>query len=871
MASPIDRAFVEILPDFSKFVNGFKKDIDKATSTLEARFDRTFAKIERMASVSARSIVEKFRDAFAQMSMDADRAAERAEDALDGINPDDVDVDVDVDPDQVDDEVDAAVRRANPPDIPINIDLDREGVFSKFLSSITGIRLPVAGFTALAAALAAGAASAVQFAAALAPAVGIIATLPSGIGTLAAGISTLQVATMGVGDAFAAAFEDAETFDAAMEGLAPNVQAAAQTLRDMAPALDEFRDKVQQAFFQDFDTVLNSLAEALLGPVTDGMVSVADAINGVVQSLTGVATSQEGIDFVTQSFAVMAQVIATLQEPLTLLFSSLLSVGTAINDAFGESAGAGLAGLITQFATFLETAAASGQAVAWVENAMTVFQQLGAIISPIVGIIASIGNAAQITGGNILGVFGEALGAFSAFLESAEGTSVVIGVFQTLNSVGALFGDVLAGIGPGLVDVIGGVSALVGAITPLIPPLAIIVGNLLTALAPLFTAVAQAISPLIGPITTIAGQIGGFLVVALEALMPWIEMLLDLLSGQLANVLEIISALLGALLPIFEALTPLIEPLIAIMTPFIELFAWLADLLASILVPVIQFLGDILLWLVENVIVPILMPILEQLAAFFEGPLSTAINWLVEQFKLAGLGIEVIWNFIKDLIISNAEQMQEQWNRLANAFKAGWDIINNNVIQPFIQGFNIVKNSATNRINEIKTGFNTFVSFMKAIPGKVSGALGSIFDPLWNGFRSAINSVISGWNNLSFTMPSVDLGPLGSTPGFTVSTPNIPSLDVGGLSMGEGLVNMHPNEAVLPLEDQRTTTLLSEAITNALNNISGLGDAATAGGSEIVVNVYLDGEQLTSRIDTRIDANNQQMLRRARSGTRRNH
>lgn len=871
MASPLDRAFVEILPDFSKFVRAFKSDIDKATTTLESRFDRAFARIERMASTTARSIAEKFHDAFRQLGTDAAMAAREAEGELKDIDPPDVDIDVDVDPRQVDDEVDDAVRRARPPKIPIDIDIDKEGTFSKFLSSITGVRLPIAGFLSLGAAVGAAAAAAVQFAAALAPSVGILATLPSGIGVLAAGLTTLNVATMGVGEAFEAAFGDAAEFEAAIEGLAPNVQAAAQTIRDMAPALEEFRNAVQQEFFTGFDVILQSLADTLLGPVTEGMTSVAGAINDVITGLANVATSAGGVEFVTSSFSILETIINNITNPLTLLFGALLNVGNAINEAFGENAGAGLAGLITQFAEFLNRAAESGEAVSWVQDALTVFQQLGDIISPIVDIFGSIGSAAQTTGGNILGVFGEALGTFAEFLNTAEGTSTLISIFEAFNQVGGLFGDILTGIGPALPPLIGGISSLVSAIAPLIPPLAIIVGNLLTALAPILLAVAQAISPLIGPITTLAGQIGGFLVTAIEALMPWIEMLLELFSGQLVGIIELVTTVLGALLPIFEALTPLIEPIIQLLAPFIELFGMLADILAAILVPVIQVLGDILLWLVENVIVPVVVPIIEFLADLLQGALGAAVAWIVERFQLAGEGLKIIWDFIKQVISDRINEMVLVFQGLSRAFTAGWAIINNLVFTPLKNGINTVKSVVSSAISNIKDRWDSFISFIKGIGGRVKDSLSNIFSPLWTGFKSAINRVIDGWNGLSFTIPSFDIPGIGSVGGGTVSTPNIPRLKVGGLSMGEGLANLDPNEAILPLEDNRTTSMMADAFTAALNNLGGLTggtDAAAVG--DITVRVYIGEREITDIIDTRIDSSNQTMMRRARAATGRN-
>jgi phage-related protein len=745
---------------------------------------------------------------------------------------------------------------------------------SATLSSIAGIRLPVGGFAVFGAALAATAASAVQLAAALAPAVGIVAALPSGIGVLSAGMSTLSVATMGVGDAFGAAFGDAAEFEEAMEGLAPAVQEAAQALRDMAPRLDELRDKVQDAFFQDFDSVLNSLADTLLGPVTTGMTSVASEINSLIVGLTGVATSAEGVDFVTQSFSILSTILQNLQEPLTFLFSSLLSVGTAINEAFGENAGAGLADLITRFAQFLDQAAASGQAVQWINDAMAVFSAIGDILSPIVGILGSIGAAATTTGGNILGVFGQVLQTFDDFLSSAEGQEVLINLFEALNTVGQAFGTVLEGIAPALPPIIAGIADILGVVAPLLGPLSQLVGSVLTALAPILGIVAAAITPLIDPLTEVIELLGPILVDAITTLMPIIELLADLLGGALGVAIEVVASVLEALAPIITVVLDALAPLIEALQPLFDLLGLIADLIGSVLEPVIQVLGDILLWLVENVIIPFVIPIIEDLIQVLTVVLGAAIQWVVEQFQLAGEGMRIVWDFIKNLITQRVEEITQGWDALVTLFKVGWAILNNQVFTPIKNGINTVKSVVGNALDGIKSGWNSFVSFIKGIPGKISGSLSSLFSPLASGFKSAINSVISGWNSLSFTVPSVDLGPLGSVGGFTVSTPNIPMLARGGLVTNPTLamVGEAGTEAVLPLEDRRTESLMAGAIQAAL---AGMGGDNALGQSGVSPNVYVTvriGEQeLDAKIDTRIDNNNQQMLRRARSGTRRNH
>lgn len=833
MSDAIDRVFVEIEPDFDEFNRAVETGVRNASRVLEARIRTALANSERRFESFGSDISSTTEDAFREMARDADDAVDDIADSLDRVDG----------------------RR-----VKFDLDIDREGTFSRFLSSITGVRLPVAGFTALGTAVAAAAAAAVQLAAALAPAVGIIAGLPAAVGVGAAAIGTLQVATAGFSDAMAAAFEDTEAFDEAIENLSPNAQAAAEAFRAVVPELEAMQDAVQDAFFREFDDIITNVADTLIGPLSDGMRIAAEESGDLVAALLNVAGSESGVNFINSSFAALNNTLAQLQVPVANLFTALLDLGTAINTAFGDTeATSGLAAMIQQFADFIAAATASGQAVAWVENALTVFEQIGAILSPIVGIIGSIGSAAAETGGNILGVFGEALQVFDDFLASAQGQDVLITLFEALNQVGQSFGTVLANIAPALPPIISGISAILGAVTPLLGPLSELVGSVLTALAPVLGSVAAAIQPLIAPLTTIITLLGEILVDALDAVMPLIDVLVDALSGQLAVALEVVAAVLQAVAPIFTVLFEALAPIIEALTPLYELLGVVAEIVGAVLAPIIQVLGDILLWLVEQVIVPFVVPIIELLADILTTLLGAAIQWLVEQFQLAGAGLEIIWNFIRDLIVQRAEEMAAGFEALVALFQVGWSILNNQVFTPIKNGINTVKNVVSSALGSIRTGWDNFVGFIKGIPARISSSLSNLFSPLASGFRSAINSVISGWNNLSFSVPSVDLGPLGSVGGFTVSTPNIPMLQTGGFTTAEGLALLHPDEMVLPLSNSNGINALAAALEAA--------GAGGDGGAPIQVIVQIGNETITQMVDTQITRNNKTLTRRARAGT----
>lgn len=108
-------------------------------------------------------------------------------------------------------------------------------------------------------------------------------------------------------------------------------------------------------------------------------------------------------------------------------------------------------------------------------------------------------------------------------------------------------------------------------------------------------------------------------------------------------------------------------------------------------------------------------------------------------------------------------------------------------------------------VTAVINGLKKFVSFIVSIPGKVRGALSSMWDGMKSGFRAAINWVIKKWNSLHFSIPSFSV--LGkSFGGGTIGVPQIPQLASGGIvpaTPGGRLVNVGEGgqaEAVVPLD-----------------------------------------------------------------------
>lgn len=80
--------------------------------------------------------------------------------------------------------------------------------------------------------------------------------------------------------------------------------------------------------------------------------------------------------------------------------------------------------------------------------------------------------------------------------------------------------------------------------------------------------------------------------------------------------------------------------------------------------------------------------------------------------------------------------------------------------------------------------FDQIVGFVSAMPGRIASVAVGMFDGVKNAFRSAINWILTRWNNLSLRLavPKKVLGiPVpGGGHGVTINTPDVPLLAAGG-------------------------------------------------------------------------------------------
>ncbi|MBF6326765.1 phage tail tape measure protein [Nocardia cyriacigeorgica] len=120
------------------------------------------------------------------------------------------------------------------------------------------------------------------------------------------------------------------------------------------------------------------------------------------------------------------------------------------------------------------------------------------------------------------------------------------------------------------------------------------------------------------------------------------------------------------------------------------------------------------------------------------------------------------------------------WEAIKNGISAAWDFISGK-FDDFKAGLGLIGDKAGEVKDWIVDRFNEIVGFVTGLPGKIRDAATGLWDGITDGFKSAINWLISAWNNFrlgfDFTIPVVN-----KHISFTIDTPDLPLLAGGGVA-----------------------------------------------------------------------------------------
>lgn len=142
----------------------------------------------------------------------------------------------------------------------------------------------------------------------------------------------------------------------------------------------------------------------------------------------------------------------------------------------------------------------------------------------------------------------------------------------------------------------------------------------------------------------------------------------------------------------------------------------------------------------------------------FGGWVKTAAEWIVENL------LPVLYDLYTNVFVKLIDGI-----RLVIAIIGAW-----------VTAFNKIKEGVTGVAKWVGDKFDWIVNKVNGLKKRFSWS--GMFDGIKSALKSALNWVITRWNNLSFTVPKV--GPVG---GQTIGTPDIPLLAKGGNVLRDGL------------------------------------------------------------------------------------
>lgn len=637
----------------------------------------------------------------------------------------------------------------------LNRHLKSVGSFGATGAKFTGIAL---GASVLGASAASSAASIVSFTAALAPAGGIVAALPVGILGLAAAVGTLKVATSGMGDAFSAALSgDIEQFNEAIEDLSPAARAVATEFRNIAPVLDDLKTSVQDSLFKPLTGEITATAAALAGPLKTGMSGVATELGKIGASIGQFARESRTVALVSDIFSMVRTQLSGASNGLTPMLRGIREFASATLPAFGN-AGNAISAMATNFGTFLSKAASSGQALQWLENAKTVFSQLGTIVGNLGGVIGAVFKAANGAGGGLLATLGELTGNLREFLSSAQGQQALTSIFRGLSEIGGALMPVIRALGVGLGQIaphIGNIAIALGpgltaAISSLAPALAALgpgLVNVATALSEAFaspelqaglmalgTGLADALSalapllPIVGQLAGIIAQLAGVALSNLSAVLgPVISALADALSPALASISTAFEQLAPLMQPLYAAFGSILGAVITqLLPPILQLVPSLLDGLvpafvqmAEAMVPLIPDLTDLAVLLISQVmpaVIP-LIPVATKLGVAFAQIGVKVAAMVAAMTPKIEAGVRIVRTAISN-IRTTIGRLSEIPGRVSAWFARAREAISEKL--------------------------SSAVTFVRGIPDKIRGALGNVSTLLYSAGRDVIVGLVNG-------------------------------------------------------------------------------------------------------------------------------
>jgi len=526
---------------------------------------------------------------------------------------------------------------------------------------------------------------------------------------------------------------------------------ALSLLADQMGVTAEEASRMASAGEIDFATFQAAMETGLGGAALKSGETFTGAMKNV-----GAAFGRLGAAFATPVVAGMPSVF----QAITGAVDSLGTVLAPVAEKFGQWLAPALesvAGWISQI-DFTKLFAGLGSGEGPLSNIFALFSPLGEVVKAMLPALSQLGGVVK----DVAGAIGGALATVLPILATA-----LLAVLDALSGVVPILAGTLSKVLPVIAMAF---TSLVQAVAPLIPVLVEALAPVLPLIATAIAGVAKAVAPLVPIIgKALAGAVQAVLpplIQVVQAVLPILAKLLDIVLAAFAPLIPALLGIVQAFLPLLPVVGNLIQtllpPLVELITSLAPVVQVLAGVLATVLVPVIKVAGEIISWLVTNVITPLVMWLSENLPIAIAAlkvvwdriwnGIKTTISvvwqwintWVIVPFKLALEALQFVFQVVKDAIGT-------AWETMKSGLKSGWDWISTNVFDPLKAGVSLIGDAFSN----VKDAIGTAWDALKAIAAKpVNFILGTVYN---DGIREWWNKIAGAVGLDSLTLPKAPL------------------------------------------------------------------------------------------------------------------
>lgn len=261
--------------------------------------------------------------------------------------------------------------------------------------------------------------------------------IPAALTAFLAILAPLIIALHNLGDVMKLVGEtDQKKFSDGLKKLSKPLQQLTLVLRGLRPLFKQISDSVQNAFF---GPILKVLAPSLkkLGPsIIAGLTPVAGALGKLIAQVITFLSSPEMQGFLATTLPQVASVISTMAPSIIALLSALTAAAAAATPLVTDM-GNSFSGLLTKFASWLQTAINDGRFEKWLKTAKDDLNSIMGLVNSLINLFKTLFTNLDAGGRSFLDILTKGINKFTTWLQSDQGKKAM----ENMVALAKLFAD----------------------------------------------------------------------------------------------------------------------------------------------------------------------------------------------------------------------------------------------------------------------------------------------------------------------------------------------------------------------------------------------------------------------------------------------